>query len=256
MCIAPRYASSPSSLTDIAPVSCSVRAWLCSHLVALGHCIFHILTLLNPAPSSPTPPSHQLRSHALLALAAVAGLNPDPILAAATPTSLPTASKEFLQLVSERVGIGGRVIRQALASFLPGVSMAITRLLATDAKTVGGVVTLGLLTWAHYVAMVMADAEEGEEPVGVDTEGNREGEHPGGVTESESRAEGGKPGGTGGDGHGNVQVVERTEDWKKKTAGNLSVLVERLCVLVTSEVWKVRLYLVCWGHTLLTHCCM
>lgn len=114
--------------------------------------------------------------------------------------------------------------------------MAITRLLASDVKTVMGVVTLGLLTWAHYVAMVMADAgmDEGEESGGV-------------AEETEGVAEGGRVG-------GEVQLVQRTQAWQKKTAGNLSLLVERLCVLVTSDAWKVRLYMVGWSHTLLTHC--
>ncbi len=207
----------------------------------LGHCIFHLLRLLSA--SSP-PPSNQIHTHALLALCALAGLNPDPISAEATPTDLLAAPEAFLQGVSGRVGAGGRVRRRVFASFLPGASVAITRLLTSDARTVRGVVTLGLLTWAHYVAIVMSDegVVEGEESVGVAVD----------VVEAEEQWEGPEEGVA----KEKVQPVERTEAWWAKTAENLSLLVERMCVLVTSDAWKVRLYLVGWAHTLLTRCSM
>ena len=202
---------------DVVSVSSLIR-WLCGQLVQLGHCVFHLLGLL-----SVSPPSNQLRSHALQALCAVAGLNPDPILEAAAPTDLSAAPEDFLGVVSGRVGGGGCGRGRAFASFLPGVSMAVMKLLTSDAKTAMGVVTLGLLTWAHYVAMVMADDS-------VDV----------GVSEGEES--------------GGMKVVEQTDDWLKKTCGNLSVLVDRVCVLVTSDAWRVRLYLVGWAHVLVTRC--
>ena len=119
--------------------------------------------------------------------------------------------------------------------------MTITRVLTSDSKTVMGVVTLGLLTWAHYVGMVMEDVEEGgEEQEGV-IQGEREE-----VQVGAQQSEGG--------GEERVQVIQRTKAWQNKTAENLKLLVERMCVLVTSPVWRVRLCLVGWAHSLLTRC--
>ena len=54
--------------------------------------------------------------------------------------------------VSECVEMGG-----AFASFLPGVTMALTKVMTSDIKVGSSVTVLALLTWAHYVAMVMDD---------------------------------------------------------------------------------------------------
>ena len=49
-------------------------------------------------------------------------------------------------------------------------------------------------------------------------------------------------------------AVKRTKSWCNETDQKLSILVQRVCVLVTSEGWRVRLGLVGWAHTILTHC--
>ena len=122
--------------------------------------------------------------------------------------------------------------------------MAITRLLTSDSKTVMGVVTLGLLTWAHYVAMVMEDGGAWVEEDGGVVEGEE------GVPEIQrTEGEGEKE-------QEGVRVVQQTEAWREKTANNLRLLIERMCVLVTSPVWRVRLCLVGWAHSLLAHCSM
>lgn len=48
--------------------------------------------------------------------------------------------------------------------------------------------------------------------------------------------------------------LRRTRSWYSETDEKLSVLVQRVCVLVTSEGWRVRLGMVGWAHTILTHC--
>jgi hypothetical protein len=48
--------------------------------------------------------------------------------------------------------------------------------------------------------------------------------------------------------------VRRTKSWYSETDEKLSVLVQRVCVLVTSEGWRVRLGMVGWAHTILSHC--
>ena len=56
--------------------------------------------------------------------------------------------------VSECVEMGG-----AFASFLPGVTMALTKVMTSDIKVGSSVTVLALFTWAHYVAMVMDDGQ-------------------------------------------------------------------------------------------------
>lgn len=157
----------------------------------------------------------------------MAALDTAPILTAArlqtTPTHpLVTAVDEYLRLMSNHVGVRGR--GKPLASFLPGVSSGITRLLTSDAKTVESVLCLGLVTWAHYVALGVAEEVESVSKVEF--------------AQRESL------------------VVERTGAWLQETAKHLNVLIQRICVLVTSEVWKVRVQLVGWAHCLLQHCSM
>ena len=48
--------------------------------------------------------------------------------------------------------------------------------------------------------------------------------------------------------------VRRTKSWYSETDKKLSILVQRVCVLVTSEGWRVRLGMVGWAHTILSHC--
>lgn len=202
-----------------------------THLVPLGHCISTLLHTLSHS-------SNELRRDALRTLCALAGLNTAPLLAAArlqeaTPTQdqessgLAVAVEDYLSLVRERVGRRGCGRGKALASFLPGISTAVTRMLTSDAKTVELVISLGLVTWAHYVTLVM---DEGEGEVWPDTH----------------KEEGGDKGGS--------LLVTKTTEWLEGTAKRLSVLIQRIFVLVTSDQWRVRLQLVGWAHALLQHC--
>lgn len=56
--------------------------------------------------------------------------------------------------VSECGEVGG-----VFASFLPGIAMTLTKVMTSDIKVGSSVTVLALLTWAHYVAMVMDDAD-------------------------------------------------------------------------------------------------
>ena len=49
-------------------------------------------------------------------------------------------------------------------------------------------------------------------------------------------------------------AVNRSKSWCSATDRKLSILVQRVCVLVTSEGWRVRLGLVGWAYSLLIHC--
>lgn len=49
-------------------------------------------------------------------------------------------------------------------------------------------------------------------------------------------------------------VVERTREWRVETDSKLSLLAHKMASLVTSEGWRVRVGMVVWAHSLLTHC--
>lgn len=173
----------------------------------------------------------------------MAGLDPAPLLAAARlealphdpsdlssphdPSDLSRAVDVYLSLVRENIGAGESNRGCVLASFLPGVVTGVTKLLTSDANVVESEVALGLVTWGHYVVLVMCGGEW-EELVSL-------------------------PKGAEGEA-GQVKMVDRTEVWLKDTANRLCVLIQRMCVFMTSEVWRVRVQLVGWAHSLLYHC--
>lgn len=178
-------------------------------------------------------------------LCALAGLDTAPILAAVrvlqtTPpesSHAPAAISTYLDIMKEEVGrIRGNICGDdagVLASFLPGVSSIISRLVTSDAKTVESVTSLALLAWAHYITVAMSGQREEEE--GLET--SRKEEECGHTSQSSLK-------------------VSRTKAWEEKTSRQLCLLMERVCILVTSEAWKLRLHLVGWAHCLLSHCYM
>ena len=137
--------------------------------------------------------------------------------------------EDFVQCMEEKVGGRGAWRASVLASFLPGLSSIVTRLIASDAKTTSLVVTQGLITWAHWVGVVMSGEDTPSEALRPPTSDPM-------LPERHSL------------------LVERSEDWRRGTGERLQMLVHRVCVLVTSEAWRVRLFLVGWAHSLLTHC--
>lgn len=201
---------------------------LLAQLVPLGHCVS---TLLECAASSS---SNTICKESLASLCALAGLDATPLLAAArlqaSPDDLCDFSKavhSYLSLVRSCIGADQCNRGRVLAAFLPGVVTGVTRLLTSDANAVESVVTLGLVTWARYVVLVMG-GDMGEES----------------TLQLESHQQ------------GRVKMVDRTEAWQQDTAQRLSLLIQRMCVLVTSEVWRVRVQLVGVVHSLLYHCSM
>ena len=72
--------------------------------------------------------------------------------------------------ISECAEMGG-----AFASFLPGVTMALTKVMTSDIKVGSSVTVLALLTWAHHVAMVMDDAQISELQPSLEVEYDKEG---------------------------------------------------------------------------------
>lgn len=62
----------------------------------------------------------------------------------------------ILSTLTKHVGVSNCTeMGGVFASFLPGITIALTQVMTSDIKVGSSVSVLGLLTWAHYVAMVM-----------------------------------------------------------------------------------------------------
>ena len=155
---------------------CSVRLKLISELPLVGHCVSVLLGVLQSFEAK------KLRREVLSAMLALSGVNAamlsnivghyskstnqsgekdDDITTEASPGGKPDEydSTHILSVFTECVGVSdcaemGRVF----ASFLPGITIALTKVMTSDVKVGSSVSVLALLTWAHYVAMVMDDA--------------------------------------------------------------------------------------------------
>ncbi|XP_054996340.1 TELO2-interacting protein 1 homolog [Sorex araneus] len=115
------------------------------------------------------------------------------------------------------------------ASFLPGVSTALTRIILGDFKQGHGIVVSALRIFSKTVSFVVADAQLGRTP--------------------KARA---KPA---------VEprvaelMIHRTEDWVKSTGAKLTVLIKKISESVSVHPhWRVRLELVDLVETLLLKC--
>ncbi len=132
---------------------------------------------------------------------------------------------------------------------------------------------LAVLTWAHYVCLVMADENEEEEvedlQLLMSSSAKLKGQsalaitllpkstplvfsylsvflHPSSYTHTLTASH--PPS------HTDSLEVVRSRKWRTETDQKLSVLVQRLASLLTHEAWRVRLVMVQWSHCLLTHC--
>ena len=209
---------------------CSVQKQVFSAPFPLGHCESVLLSHASNSVSS-----HSLRAASLSALSAMTGLDTVSLLHAsetlqATPsdsTHFSSSLENFIRCMEQKVGVARPWVAGVMASFLPGLCSTITRLISTDANTISLVVCQGLITWAQWVGVVMS----GDASLPASSTPPS---HP--PTEHKSL------------------LVERNEKWRCDTAVQLQVLVQRMHVLVTSEAWKMRLFLAGWAHSLLTHC--
>ncbi|KAJ3586884.1 hypothetical protein NHX12_013276 [Muraenolepis orangiensis] len=120
-------------------------------------------------------------------------------------------------------------VGNAMASFLPGITVALTRVVTGDPRHGHAVTVSAVKVWYRTVALVMDDAQ-----LRVIV-----------------------PGETGPAGLGRVGelVVLRSPDWVKGTAGRLGVLLKRLLSCTVAHLhWRVRLETVELADHLLAHC--
>ncbi|XP_003963042.2 TELO2-interacting protein 1 homolog [Takifugu rubripes] len=124
----------------------------------------------------------------------------------------------------ERFSVG-----RTMASFLPGITMAVTRIITGDMKQGHTVTVRAIKVWTRIVGLVLEDAQfqAREESTTPSTE------------------------------LGRIEqlVVRRTQDWVKATVGKLSVLLKKIISCASShQHWRVRLEMVELGDHLLARC--
>nr|XP_046252563.1 TELO2-interacting protein 1 homolog isoform X2 [Scatophagus argus] len=124
----------------------------------------------------------------------------------------------------ERCAIG-----RCMASFLPGITTAVTRIITGDLRQGHAVTVRAIKVWSRSVGLVMEDAQ---------------------LQTSESCK-------TPSPDLGRIGqlVVQRTQDWVKSTAGKLSVLLKKIISCISAhQHWRVRLEMVELGDHLLARC--
>uniref|UniRef100_A0A8P4GI22 TELO2-interacting protein 1 homolog n=1 Tax=Dicentrarchus labrax TaxID=13489 RepID=A0A8P4GI22_DICLA len=124
----------------------------------------------------------------------------------------------------ERCAIGS-----TMASFLPGITTAVARIITGDLRQGHAVTVRAIKVWSRTVGLVMEDAQlQASEP---------------GKTPSPDLGRIGQ------------LVVRRTQDWVKSTAGKLSVLLKKIISCTSAhQHWRVRLEMVELDDHLLARC--
>ncbi|KAK7884809.1 hypothetical protein WMY93_027932 [Mugilogobius chulae] len=122
-----------------------------------------------------------------------------------------------------------RTIGQTIASFLPGISTAVARIITGDIRQGHGVTVRAMKVWSGTVSLVMEDSQlQSSDPLEA------------------SNAELGRVG---------QLLVHRTEEWVKNTAARLCVILKKIVSCTSShQHWRVRLSLVELADLLLKRC--
>ena len=152
---------------------------LISELPLVGHCVSVLLGVLQ------TYKAKKLRREVLSAILALSGVDASTLsnlIGHSKPTNQSGEKEDdvtseansegitdshdpthILSLLTKYVGVSNCAeMGGVFASFLPGITIALTQVMTSDVKVGSSVSVLALLTWAHYVAMVMDDAHVNE----------------------------------------------------------------------------------------------
>uniref|UniRef100_A0A3Q4BIQ5 Uncharacterized protein n=1 Tax=Mola mola TaxID=94237 RepID=A0A3Q4BIQ5_MOLML len=124
----------------------------------------------------------------------------------------------------ERLAIGS-----TMASFLPGITMAVSRIITGDLRQGHTVTVRAIKIWCRSVGLVLEDVQlQAIDP---------------GMTPSPDLGRIGQ------------LIVLRTQDWVKATAGKLSMLLKKIISCTSAhQHWRVRLEMVELGDHLLAKC--
>ena len=148
-----------------------------SELALLGHCVSVLLATLQHYEAK------KLRRESLAAMLALSGVDASDLSEFVGHTKVTNRSRELvddatksadsgkadwntcdpahiLSTLVKSVGVSKCMeVGGAFASFLPGIAIALTKVMTSDIKVGSSVSVLALLTWAHYVAIVMDDSQ-------------------------------------------------------------------------------------------------
>ena len=143
------------------------------------------------------------------------------------------------------------------ASFIPGISIALCRVITCDTKQGHAVISQAIDLWGDILSLVMNDKHMPNQPSeskdiisqlislaikGQSTEAKEDKEA--GISNSNPEK------------HNKLQSlkVNRTADWFCDTASKLKIVMERLSIISANPNWKVRLSLAKFCDKLLTNC--
>ncbi|XP_060078386.1 TELO2-interacting protein 1 homolog [Ylistrum balloti] len=129
---------------------------------------------------------------------------------------------------SMRVRLG-----DTLASFLPGVTITLSRLISCDTHQGQAVIQTALELLTKYMRLVLDDVLIAESQVKNKHQSRS-------LPAANSKLE--------------SLVVRRNPDWVKNTSSKLTVIVKQVTKVRSHSSWKVRLSLVDWVGAMLLHC--
>uniref|UniRef100_A0A8C4SL43 TELO2 interacting protein 1 n=1 Tax=Erpetoichthys calabaricus TaxID=27687 RepID=A0A8C4SL43_ERPCA len=133
--------------------------------------------------------------------------------------------REAVSLTEEET----RKLGNTFASFLPGISLALCKIINGDIKQGNAVIVTAMKVFYRTTGLVMADTQHSDVNVKEDvtTERGRNGE----------------------------LVIKRTKDWLKDTASKLTILLRRVINCCSRHPhWKVRIELIELSNYLLINC--
>ncbi|XP_064639094.1 TELO2-interacting protein 1 homolog isoform X2 [Lineus longissimus] len=114
-------------------------------------------------------------------------------------------------------------------SFLPGIAIALSKVITGDVKQGQAVTVHAIRAWASLVTLVVGDATltwAQNKQISVKAKNEKQ----------------------------QQLVIERSPDWAQATADKLDILIGRIVTLTSHANWKVRLAMVNWAEQLLNEC--
>ncbi|KAK6177026.1 hypothetical protein SNE40_015216 [Patella caerulea] len=128
---------------------------------------------------------------------------------------------------SERLLLG-----DVFASFLPGITMTLSRIITGDQKQGQAVLVKAIDTWTRITSLVMSDEA-------ADITETKNGSLK--TNEVDEKIRG--------------LMIKRNKDWLTSTSSKLLILIKQITTVKTHSNWRVRLALVEWADLLLKKCC-
>ena len=219
------------------------------YLPVLGHAVSLVLALSEREKGK----SLQLAAIRCLSALACCGGNKDSEQSSGKTISAPNSNEEALEnTVRDRVAY-------AFASFIPGISMALCRIITGDPKQGYAVLTAGIDVWGEITSLVMNDKQMPSHPssskdvisqlTSVVLKGKTQDSK-----DVKCKKELHSPVSSNHCDKVKSLTVNRTIGWFEDTASKLKILIERLDSIALHPHWKVRLSLAKFSDKILANC--